>query len=410
MQGGDMRLIIWFRQFVLVISVLMVASCGGGSDDNPTISGGDQRGDYIDATLSNSYSQLALANLATFLGVFPSYQSNITYNVDVYKLSYWTIDTTGNLVQASGLVSIPEKAAGASTALLSFQHGTVFHNDNAPTNNDYYDILTAVMASMNFIVTAPDFLGYGDSVALLHPYLHAKSTSTATIDLLRATRQWLNQNNIGFNNQLFLAGYSEGGYATLATHKFVQEQYASEFTVTASAPAAGPYDLLGTANAYLNSTNLPFAPYVGFVFKTYDDIYGYNRINDFFQSTYVVPVNDYFYGNHTGGQIDAALTNVTVNLFNTTFLDNFLAVGEIDIKTDFMENNLYDWVPTSPIRFYHGQDDVDVPYANSTTTVVAMSGNGAVNITLIDCPVIPATHSNCVAPYLDDMIGYFLSF
>jgi len=404
-----MRLIIWFRQLILIISVLMIASCGGGGDNPPT-SGGDRRGDLISATPSNSYTQLALANLAAFFGVFPSYQSNITYDVDVYKLSYWTVDSTENLVQASGLVSVPQKIAGSNTGLLSYQHGTVFHNDNAPTNSDYYDILTAVMASMDFIVTTPDFLGYGDSAALLHPYLHAESTSTATIDLLRATKQWLSQNDIGVTNQLFLAGYSEGGYATLATHKFVQEQYASEFTVTASAPAAGPYDILGTANTYLNSTNLPFSPYVGFVFKAYDDVYGYNRINDIFQSAYVVSVNDYFYGNHTGGQIDAALTNVTANLFNATFLGNFLAAGEAEIKADFMENNLYDWAPTSPIRFYHGQDDIDVPYANSTTTVAAMLGNGAVNITLIDCPEIPATHSNCVSPYLNDMMGYFLSF
>ena len=401
---------IWVKRVVVFFLILIVVSCGGGDDNAPAPPAADQRGDLVSATLSNSYTQPSLVSLATLLNVFPANRVNLTYNVEVYELVYWTRDASGNLVQASGLISVPQKAAGTTTPLLSFQHGTVFHDSEAPTNNDYYDIVSAMLASMDFIVTTPDYIGYGASATLLHPYLHAESTSKATVDLLRAAKQWLSQNNIAINDQLFLAGYSEGGYATLATHKTVQEQYSSEFTVTASSPGAGPYDLLTTANTYLSSTNLPYAPYIGFIFKAYDDVYAYNRIGDIFQAAYVTPIDNYYYGAYTGAQIDAALTNVTANLFEATFLSNFLGAGETQIKADLMANNLYDWRPDAPVRLFHGMEDIDVPYANATTTVTTMQSNGATNVVLVDCPVTPATHGNCANPYLEDMVNYFLSF
>lgn len=79
-----------------------------------------------------------------------------------------------------------------------------------------------------------------------------------------------------FNNQLFLAGYSEGGYATLATQKTIEENYQNELTVTASAFGAGAYDMLGTAKELLDSNNpaaLTYPAYVAFVLKAYDTIY-----------------------------------------------------------------------------------------------------------------------------------------
>lgn len=405
-----MRSITWHRLSVLVIIVFALASCGGGDGNNPASSANDQRGNLISATAASRYAQQSLADLAPLLGLFATNQVNITYDVEVYKLAYWTIDPAGDPVQASGLIAVPLKAMGTSTALLSFQHGTIFHNLEAPTNYSYYESLSALVASMDFIVTVPDYLGYGDSATLLHPYLYAESTGTATIDLLRAARQWLDNNSIGVNNQLFLAGFSEGGYATLVTHKMIQERHAGEFTVTASSAGAGPYDLLATANYYLDSTNLPYAAYISFSFKAYDDIYDYNRISEIFQPAYVDPVNNYFYGDYYAYQIDAALTNVTADLFDATFLSNFRGSGETVLKADLVANSVYDWAPTSPVRLYHGLQDSIVPYVNATTAVSAMTGNGATDVMLIDCPAIPSTHGNCGVLYLDDFVAYFLSF
>ena len=82
---------------------------------------------------------------------------------------------------------------------------------------------------------------------MLHPYHLKDVTASAVIDMLRAIRQFFDQTNLGqYNSQLFLAGYSEGGYATMATVKEIEENLYDEFDITMSFPMAGAYDLSGT--------------------------------------------------------------------------------------------------------------------------------------------------------------------
>ena len=402
-----MKFSFWFHRILLLILSVTLLSCGGGSStpQNP-----GQGGTLKSVTSQTTYDQTGLSNLANAQIIFPTNQVNITYGVNTYKIEYETFDSAGNSVIASGLLAVPQKMGGSTTALLSYQHGTITHNSEAPSNNAFYNELAALLASMDYIVVMPDYIGYGTSVAELHTYMHAESLATATIDLLRAARVWLANNNIGINNQLFLAGYSEGGYATIATHKILQKQLASEFTVTASAPGSGAYDISETANTFLNAASLPYAPHVAFVFKAYDEIYGFNRINEIFQATYVDPVNNYFYGNNTTAEVSAAFTNITADLFTATFLNNFRGTGGTEIKNRLIENNVYDWAPQAAVRLFHGQDDTLVPYANSTTAQSTMNNNGASDVLVIDCSEVPANHATCYYPYLDYMARYFSAF
>jgi pimeloyl-ACP methyl ester carboxylesterase len=399
----------YLRYGALWTCLVILAACGGGGD-TPPASTNPQRGEVVSVTPTVTYDVTTLQNL-TSSTLFSGYVSSMAYPVQVYKVVYWTTDHTGALLQASGLLAIPQNSAGSTTALLSFDNGTVFNNNEAPSNSVYLTNLAAMIASTDFIVTMPDYIGYGESVAELHPYLHAESLANTTIDLLRAAKHYLADNSIGLNGQLFLAGYSEGGYACVATHKALQQQFASEFTVTADFAGAGPYDLRGTADTLLAGTTLPYAPYEAFFFKAYDEIYGWHRISDIFQAAYVDPVNNDFYGNYTGPQIDSALTNVTADLFTATFLSNYYALsGETEIKTRLQENNVYDWAPQAPIRLFHGMDDITVPYANATIAKLSMTSNGASDVQVVNCTATPANHANCSLPYLNDMLGYFLGF
>ena len=58
-------------------------------------------------------------------------------------------------------------------------------------------------------------MGLGSSPGF-HPYLHARSEATASVDMLRAGRNYCASNNIGLNGQVFLAGYSQGGHTEMA--------------------------------------------------------------------------------------------------------------------------------------------------------------------------------------------------
>ncbi|MCK7491427.1 MAG: hypothetical protein MZW92_06745 [Comamonadaceae bacterium] len=68
--------------------------------------------------------------------------------------------------------------------------------------------------------------------------------------MMRALRSWCSTHAINLDGRIFPAGYSEGGYATMAAQREIETLHAGEFAITASAPAAGPYDLSGTMLNY----------------------------------------------------------------------------------------------------------------------------------------------------------------
>ena len=85
--------------------------------------------------------------------------------------------------------------------------------------------------------------------------MHAATLASATVNMNRAARKFLADPGISrtTNGQFFLTGYSEGGYATLATQRLMQQSLPAEFPVTASEPGAGPYDMTGTTLTILSS-------------------------------------------------------------------------------------------------------------------------------------------------------------
>ena len=92
---------------------------------------------------------------------------------------------------------------------------------------------------------------------------------------------------IQFNNQLSLVGYSEGGYATLAAQKMMEQDYPYEFDITISFPMAGPYDLSGTMVDLMLNGQLYGAPYyLPYILLAYIDYYDLGTLEEFFLSEY----------------------------------------------------------------------------------------------------------------------------
>ena len=377
-----------------IFTLLLLVACGGG--ENKFVSGGETPDDYR-GTLVNS--KLVATKNATFL---------IPYSVKAYRIVYYTIGINSNKLKASGLLAVPQKATGEKSPLLSYQHGTIFLNEQAPSisNSSRNGIMS--FAGRGYIISAPDYIGYGESAGEMHPYVHANSLASASIDMLRASKQLLQSKNVRINNQLFLAGYSEGGYATLALQKALQESNDNEFVVTASAAGAGPYDLTETAKLFANRIINKRPAYMSFLLKAYDTIYGLNEISGMYQAQYVNTINSVFDGTHSSGNITDSLTTVTKDLFKLSFLEALRGTGDHIIKEKLALNNIYDWKPTAPTRLYHSPNDEIVPYSNSQKALTTMKANGATDIALGDCPL--NTHAQCALPYLLDTIDFFSDY
>ena len=151
--------------------------------------------------VNNKYlisSELLRSHSASVLGIVASAVVSLDdlsaplKNIEAYKIKYKTTDIDGSEIEASGVVFVPQ--GDAEMPIVSYQHGTISDNDNAPSNvenlgNDEYTIM-AVFSSFGFVVSMPDYIGYGDSVASEHPYEHGNSLGSTSYDMLKATKEF----------------------------------------------------------------------------------------------------------------------------------------------------------------------------------------------------------------------------
>jgi pimeloyl-ACP methyl ester carboxylesterase len=325
------------------------------------------------------------------------------YAVNVYKITYTTQNVNNKIIQASGALIIP--IVNKPLPLVSHQHGTITDNKHAPSNygsGSESSTFGTVLASSGFIVAAPDYIGYGASKDVAHPYEHASSLASASLDMLRASREFLTKNDIKFTNELFLAGYSEGGYATMALHKLIEERYADEFTVTASAPGAGAYDKTAFAKDILTSDKpLDFINSYLWVLQTYNTVYSLNRpITSLLNQPYAAKVAS------TG--VAAEVSKYPKELFTQQFRQDILANKDTAMLNAFQDNDIYNWKPAAPILLVHGTQDDFVPFYNSQSAFDAMQANGATQVQLK--AIEGGNHFSSVGAYTLEMFVFFNSF
>ena len=337
--------------------------------------------------------------------------SGRSYDVEVVKLTYNTSLETGHVVQASGIVAIPKNKTGPSP-LMSYQHATVFKDTAVPSNDPLFDMTPILAASAGFVSVAPDYIGYGSSKALTHPYIQAIPSANSVIDLLRAAKTYLKQREIALNNQLFLVGYSEGGYTTIAAHKQIESAFADEFLVTASIAGGGPYDIRGAANkTILNESTLDSPAHFGYVVHAYDRMYDLDNLTlRAIASPHHRTVDNYYDGNSTGSAINTVLPRNTSELFNAYFQSNYAGIaGELSLKYRLDQNNVYDWKPAAPVKLFHGQNDSYVDYSNATKALSVMQANGAESVTLTDCSAVPSNHTKCAVQFATFATSYLFT-
>ncbi|MGI4863646.1 MAG: alpha/beta hydrolase family protein [Janthinobacterium lividum] len=356
-------------KLLLCAALLAAPACKNNTPDpTPTttpvvLTGSTFIGEYSAATLA------ARVPLVGTLAQFP---------VRVYRLTYLTNNTDGQQITASGAVLVP--VTTTTLPVLSYQHGTLLptSENQAPsyyaTNSDVWSVVS-VLASTGYVVSAPDYIGYGASKTLPHPYEHAASLASTSADMLRATREFCQQQSVSVNQKNFLLGYSEGGYATMALHKYLQEKYATTLPVTASAPGAGAYHKSAFAKYILQSTQpLSFLSTYVWVLGTYDRIYKLNRPYSFY---YQSPYDTQLQANPF-----STVPTQQSQLFANSFRQAVLTNSDAALNASITDNDIYDWKPTAPMALFHGTADDYVPFFNSQDAYNAMQARGATQVTL----------------------------
>jgi len=331
---------------------------------------------------------------------------DITLDITLYSITYKT-QYLGQEITASGLVAIPDTQN--PLPILSFQNGTNTEEEAAPTNDTSTFGILGGVAGTGFIFCIPDYIGFGSSSELLHPYYHYESTARAVVDMVRAARELAITEGYNVSGDVLLAGYSEGGYATMAAHKYMEDNPDEDLTLVASAPSSGGYDVKGMQNYFFSLEEYDQPYYLAFVALSYQSVYGWtDAITDFFQEPYASAIPGLFDGSLSGGQINAQLTSTISHLIHPDLLANIDTSPDYTYIVDaFEDNSLDDWVPTTRMFLYHGTADITVPYQNSIDTYNRMIGMGTSTSILTFTPLEGANHGTGFFPYLEAAYGEF---
>jgi len=241
---------------------------------------------------------LAELNLATNLQLLGLSGTPIC-DILMYHLEYETVGGANEATTASAALMVPTGLGANCTGsrpIVLYAHATSTDQsfDMTNTSNGETLFLAAIYASQGYIVVAPNYAGYDTSTLGYTPYLVADQQSKDMIDALMAARTALPLASATLtrdNGQLFISGYSQGGFVAMATHKAMQSLGMS---VTAAAPMSGPYALAAFVDAvFYGDVNGSGPVSAALLMTAYQHAYGniYSSPDEVFESQYATGID-----------------------------------------------------------------------------------------------------------------------
>ncbi len=352
----------------------------------------------------------------TLYGNVITFSDKLKYGVDVYSITYNTTFQENKIV-ASGLVIIP-KSDGVFP-IFSFQNGTNTLHRNAPTANPYSYIIQMfnLVGSSGFISVIPDYLGFGASKNMFHPYLDKKSTVSSIVDMLKAVKELTDGTEekitVKSSNDLYLSGYSQGGWSTMCLQKELELHHSKDFSIKASSCGAGPYNL-ETMIKYVLKQNTYRNPY--FLAYVFNKMYQMGEANEellkkIIQEPYASRLKEnLFDGARTGVEINNELTTNISKLFTKNFIDNYETSADFKIIREWLRKNSVDfWKTNIPTRLYYGTADKLVPATTSQEAYNKMVDLGTDKSNLQLVPISNETHSSSFLPIELYTLQWFIS-
>ncbi len=314
---------------------------------------------------------------------------SVRYGVDLYRLLYRTVDTGGRPTVASGLVVLP-RDGDRRPRVVSFTHGTQSYKDDAPSigNDDFSSAPAITYGAAGFAAVTPDYLGLGKGPGI-HPWMDVPSETTASLDMLRATRTFMARQGRTPQRKVLVTGFSQGASPALTLARALQSGADPWFRLGAVAPISGGYAFRDAEiPALLKGTEVDRKMAVAYT--TYL-LVSWNRLHhlyaspyDVFQPAYAGKVDKLFDGTTPGqdmlttlpGTVDELLTPRGFDLLRhpTPAFAQALAVAD---------GTCTGWVPRAPIRLYDAAGDEQAVTANTDHCRAAFRASG-VNLTPID--------------------------
>ena len=352
--------------------------------------------------LSYNVNQVDSVIDANGFGPFVDAKNGVDYYKVLYLTPYKHVDS---LVQVSGVVVTPTNTTLTCAApIVEWSHGTQMEADKVASRLVGRNTLIGIILAANGLLTVmPDYLGLGDSDSsvIIHPYMHAFSQGHTCVNALRAARELADTLGVNLNGQLFLSGYSQGGFATVATHKLIEEQFSSEFQITASVPMSGAYDFKETQVDFITSDSVYSTPsYLPYIMLGYHSVFDslaqiIPDVTQMFKSPYDTLIPPLFYSkDNSRSYIDGFCAPVPKHMIKDSLWNDFINDSLHPVRMALAESHLLDWTPQAPIKLFYCNGDEQVTYLNSERAYDSWIARGAQQVFKEDFGNF--SHNGCV--------------
>lgn len=389
-------------KYLLALSIVaLLSACGteGNTGENSVEDGSAQ---FVGATVVDDIPASVILQYVKGSGIDVNATNAFAYKA--VKITYNTVGENNEAVVASGLLVIPtptpeyeayRESIGErkfSVSMLCDNHGTIFTNAEAPTNveiaNDFnpnYSLALLTTGYAGFAGIFPDYIGYGDSNDVAHPYMLKKSSARSSVDMIKASMKYMEENGVLLNRQLYVSGYSQGGYNAMALAQSIENGAITNVTLEGVAPMAGPYLLQPFGDAVLaTNANMSVPAFVGYLADSYA-IYHDNLTLEEMLLEAQVPNFDGLYN----GENNATVIHYTLGLplgaptnwlFNDTFINSYETNSSHKLKTMFNDNTVGKWNATSKINLIHCSNDDVIPVEMTYGVKAQLEAYGSNNV------------------------------
>jgi len=299
--------------------------------------------------------------------------------VNLYRVTYSSvIPELGNKpTTASGLLVIPETQS-ATLPMLSYQHGISINlnlNEAPSTPKSSFESLLMIteFAGQGYILVSADYFGLGSSTEP-RSFMVKASQQQASYDMIMASRGVLDDMKLSAN-KLFIAGWSEGGFATMS---LLQKLQTAGVKVDATATAAAPLDALGLVNSIVsapqgnNQIGKLMTVFSAFSFEHY---YGATDLaRSIFTDEYYDGVKAIYERTQNASVPNDPHKLIRPEYFDEQYLKDS-AFGKL-----LESNEAYKWQYQSEVRNYYGEADTLLPVdsARAAMTYAEAHGNSMV--------------------------------
>lgn len=330
-----------------------------------------------------------------------------TNNEDV-RLKYYSVDANNNPILLSEMVSFPKGGPfNTSYATVKFvvlnNHPTTTLDEIVPTGKEPQIDQIRMMTGENAMTVSPDYLGYGQSVDITHPYMCHTLTARNVVDGLMAAFAEAKKRGIMFDANYYTdnIGYSQGGGVTLAVQKFLENEASEEVKKTVrlrksfvgagamqmsevfeeyesqasmNYPALLPYMMMGLFYTY-GSTGLRGLDMYDLFTESFKQMDVFDRLQK--KNTVVADINSMII-NKYGGKCN--FYDIMSPVFKDKSSPAYRQIYKVIKKNDLLDGS---WIPQHPITFFHYEKDEVVPYSQSIKAVNLFKSLGCKDIEMI---------------------------